>query len=82
MINCSLGMYTEDMREEFDNILEIVSEDCSLFKTSDEIYTVPPIFINLFIEHCLKYNLREVLYIYLDHHEYVCLGIFSFHFIL
>jgi len=63
------GIYTDDMQEDFGSMLKIVSEDCSLFKASDEFYTVPPIFISQFIEHCLKYNLREVLYIYLDNHE-------------
>ena len=66
------------MKEEFDSILKIVSEDCSLFRKSDDTYTVPPIFINQFIEHCLQYNLREVLYMYLDHHEYVRFGFVQF----
>ena len=64
------------MQEDFGSMLKIVSEDCSLFKPSDDMYTVPPMFINQFVEHCLKYNLREVLYIYLDNHEYVCFGVF------
>ena len=58
------------MERNFNKTLKLMTEDNLLLKKSDETYTISPIFATQFIVYCVKNNLRELLFIYMDFHGY------------
>eukprot|EP00794_Sanderia_malayensis_P020530 gene20530-22549_t len=67
-----LGIYTDDMVEDFPSILKVISEASTLFGKPDTFVRNVALKSKLhlkFIEYFLKNDLREVMFLYLDHHN-------------